>query len=70
MSETFTQTKSALGRLKKSFYEASDDTKLAFMVWFAGYTVMYVAVVAYFGVLGAVFILGLWMVWAADEALK
>jgi hypothetical protein len=49
---------------------ADIDSRVTLMFQIAGYATMSVAVMAYFGFPGAIFILGLLMVRAADEPIK
>jgi hypothetical protein len=58
MSETFPKTSEGV------------DSRVPIMFKLAGYATMFVAVLAYFGIPGFVFIMGLLMVKASDEALK
>lgn len=67
MSETFSDTRDAVRRLKAVLLAADDDTRHKFAYWVIGLAMMAAAIIVQFGWLGAAFCIGM-VFWAASSA--
>lgn len=67
MSETFSETRNAVRRLKTFLREADEDTRYKFIFWVVGLTIMAAAIIVQFGWSGFAFCVGL-MFWAASNS--